>query len=147
MKYLSHPNGWWRDTAQRLLVENNNPSVIPELQAKALSDTNYLGRIHALWTLDGMNVLDKKTVLESLQNENPKVRATAIRLSEPLLKTTEKTEVLTRLAGLAKNERETDAQLQLAFTLGQVAEPMAEQGMLSVARNSGANKYIRRCAS
>ncbi|MDB6109790.1 MAG: dehydrogenase [Pedosphaera sp.] len=143
VKYLSHPNGWWRDTAQRLLVENNNPSVIPELQAKALSDTNYLGRIHALWTLDGMNVLDKKTVLESLQHENPKVRATAIRLSEPLLKTTEKTEVLTRLVGLAKNEREADAQLQLAFTLGQIAEPMAEQGMLSIARNSGANKYIR----
>ena len=26
---LSHPNGWWRDTAQRLLVERGNRSVAP----------------------------------------------------------------------------------------------------------------------
>ena len=28
---LSHPNGWWRDTAQRLLVERGDPSVVPAL--------------------------------------------------------------------------------------------------------------------
>ena len=32
---LSHPNGWWRDTAQRLLVERAAPSVIPALKALA----------------------------------------------------------------------------------------------------------------
>ena len=84
---------WPTATSTRLRKVNDDHTIfrtVPadDLQAKALSDTNYLGRIHALWTLDGMNVLDKKTVLESLQNENPKVRATAIRLSEPLLKTT-----------------------------------------------------------
>ena len=26
---LSHPNGWWRDTAQRLLVERDDVSVVP----------------------------------------------------------------------------------------------------------------------
>ena len=25
---LSHPNGWWRDTAQRLLVERGGKSVV-----------------------------------------------------------------------------------------------------------------------
>ena len=25
----SHPNGWWRDTAQRLLVERGDKSVVP----------------------------------------------------------------------------------------------------------------------
>ena len=28
---LSHPNGWWRDTAQRLLVERGDKSVVPAL--------------------------------------------------------------------------------------------------------------------
>jgi glucose/arabinose dehydrogenase/mono/diheme cytochrome c family protein len=143
VKYLSHPNGWWRDTAQRLLVERGDASVIPDLQTKALSDTNSLGRIHALWTLDGMNVMDKKTVLTSLDCEQPKVRATAIRLAEPFLKTGDKSEFLPRLAALAEKDRAGDVQLQLAFTLGQVTDPVAEQGMLTVAKNSAANVYIR----
>ena len=32
VKHLSDPNGWWRDTAQRLLVERNDISVIPALE-------------------------------------------------------------------------------------------------------------------
>src|SRR5207253_9743738 len=29
---LAHPNGWWRDTAQRLLVERNDSGVAPKLK-------------------------------------------------------------------------------------------------------------------
>ena len=32
---LSHPNGWWRDTAQRLLVERGVEAVVAELKALA----------------------------------------------------------------------------------------------------------------
>ena len=32
---LSHPNGWWRDTAQRLLVERGAKPVVPALVALA----------------------------------------------------------------------------------------------------------------
>ena len=34
---LSHPNGWWRDTAQQLLVERGDRAVVPELTKLALS--------------------------------------------------------------------------------------------------------------
>ena len=34
---LSHPNGWWRDTAQRLLVERGDASVVPALKKLATS--------------------------------------------------------------------------------------------------------------
>ena len=30
--HLSHPNGWWRDSAQRLLVLKQDKSVVPALQ-------------------------------------------------------------------------------------------------------------------
>ena len=33
--HLSHPNGWWRDTAQRLLVLRQDKSVVPALQTLA----------------------------------------------------------------------------------------------------------------
>jgi hypothetical protein len=63
VKYLSHPNGWWRDTAQRLLIERNDDSVISELRKIASSPDaeGSLGRLHALWTLEGMNALDAPT--------------------------------------------------------------------------------------
>ena len=41
VQYLSHPNGWWRDTAQRLLVERGARAVVPQL--KALME---IGRAH-----------------------------------------------------------------------------------------------------
>ena len=34
---LSHPNGWWRDTAQQLLVERGDASVVPALTKLAAS--------------------------------------------------------------------------------------------------------------
>ena len=38
---LSHPNGWWRDTAQRLLVEGRSSAAVPPLE-KLACDKNAL---------------------------------------------------------------------------------------------------------
>src|SRR4029434_1045001 len=35
VKTLAHPNGWWRDTAQRLLVERADASAVPALEKLA----------------------------------------------------------------------------------------------------------------
>ena len=58
---LSHPNGWWRDTAQRLLVERADPKSVPLLEKVALgkdAGATLLGRIHAIWALQGMEKLE-----------------------------------------------------------------------------------------
>ncbi len=41
--HLEHPNGWWRDTAQKLLVLRQDKSVVPALQTMARTSTNQLG--------------------------------------------------------------------------------------------------------
>ncbi len=140
---LSHPNGWVRDTAQRLLVERNEAKTIALLRAKAVSDKSAFGRIHALWTLDGIGQMDKKTLLAVLATPDAKVRAVAIRLSEPFLKTADAPEFIALFSTMAKNETQPDVQLQLAFTLGEIADPKAERGMLAIARNCGENVVIR----
>jgi mono/diheme cytochrome c family protein/glucose/arabinose dehydrogenase len=140
---LSHPNGWVRDIAQRLLVERSNPDVIAALKKTATTHVNPLTQIHALWTLDGMGQIDRETVFKSFSCQNPKVRATAIRLSEPFLKTGMATELLSRLVPMAESELHPDIQLQLAFTLGQSTEPEAERGLLIIAKHSAANPLIR----
>lgn len=141
---LSHANGWVRDTAQRLLVERNEAKTISPLQIKAATDTNVLGRIHALWTLDGIGQTDKKTLMAALDSPNPKVRAAAIRLAESrALKTSDGTIFLERFMALVSNDSSADVQLQLAFTLGEISDAQAVQGMMTIAKNSSANIYIR----
>jgi mono/diheme cytochrome c family protein/glucose/arabinose dehydrogenase len=143
VKDLSHPNGWWRDTAQQLLVERGDGSVAPTLKAIATTDTNQVTRIHALWTLDGMGQLDRQTLLKALDCHFPKVRATAIRLMEPMLKNSDKPEVLARLLKLISADNSPDVQLQLALTFGEVNDPVAEQGMVQIANTSAANPLVR----
>lgn len=51
---LAHSGGWWRDTAQRLLVEREATEIIPALVEIVSSTETDIPRIHALWTLEGL---------------------------------------------------------------------------------------------
>jgi glucose/arabinose dehydrogenase len=79
---LSHPNGWRRDTAQRLLVERGSRSVVPALAALAESAPDPRTRIHALWTLDGIDAIQPATVIKALDDRARDVRVSAIRIAE-----------------------------------------------------------------
>jgi len=61
---LSDPNGWTRDIAQRLLIERSDTSIIRNLLRHAMVSTNVFGRIHALWTLEGLAVEPPKEIPE-----------------------------------------------------------------------------------
>ena len=139
---LSNPNGWVRDTAQRLLVERADFSTVPSLKKLATSGGNSLGRLHALWTLEGIGGLDVETVLAATADMDAKVKAAAIRLSEAYLTGESKDKVLNTLLKIV-NDPNSDVQLQLAFTFGQSADSKAQMGMAMIARNASKNIYIR----
>jgi mono/diheme cytochrome c family protein len=84
--HLSHANGWWRDTAQQLLVFKQDKSVVPALRTLLQSSNNLLARFHALWTLEGLGALDLAIVREQMKDSNPRMRIQAIRASETLYK-------------------------------------------------------------
>jgi mono/diheme cytochrome c family protein/glucose/arabinose dehydrogenase len=88
--HLAHPNGWWRDTAQRTLVIRNDKSVIPALEMMARTHSNPLARMHAIWTLDGLGLLDPALVRAKLKDAHPQVRVAALRASETLYKAGDK---------------------------------------------------------
>ncbi len=79
---LAHPNGWYRDTAQRLLVERSARTAARALREMAAVHPDWRPRIHALWTLDGIGELDAATVQKALGDKSADVRASAVRLSE-----------------------------------------------------------------
>ena len=84
--HLSHPNGWWRDTAQQLLVLKQDRSVVPALQGLVRTSKDPLARFHALWTLEGLSALSAQLTRELLADPDPRVRIQALRASESLYK-------------------------------------------------------------
>jgi mono/diheme cytochrome c family protein len=88
--HFTNPNGWWRDTAQRLLVLTQDKSVVPALQQIVRSSDNLLARFHALWTLEGLSALDAGLVREGMKDKSPRMRVQAIRASETLYKAGDK---------------------------------------------------------
>ena len=80
--HLSDPNGWWRDTAQQLLVLKGDKSVVPALTRLATSSPDARTRTTALWTIDGLGATDQALVLHALDDQSPDMRAAAVRLSE-----------------------------------------------------------------
>jgi mono/diheme cytochrome c family protein len=84
--HLAHPNGWWRDTAQKLLVLKQDRSVVPALTQMTREHENYLARLHALWTLEGLEAVDAGLVREKMKDAHPQLRIATIRISESLRK-------------------------------------------------------------
>jgi mono/diheme cytochrome c family protein len=100
---LEHPNGWWRDTAQKLIVLRHDKSVVPALEKMARSNKNALARIHALWTLEGLDAATPALIREKLKDESPQVRTAAIRVSESNYKNGDKS-VIADVEGMAKDK-------------------------------------------
>ncbi|WP_396627052.1 c-type cytochrome [Luteitalea sp.] len=82
--HLDHQNGWWRDTAQRLLVLRQDRSVVPALVEKARTAPALVARFHAVWTLEGLGALEPDLVRELLKDTSPQMRIQAMRASESL---------------------------------------------------------------
>ena len=123
--HLAHPNGWWRDTAQRLLVLKQDKSVVPALQQMARSARDNLARraFHALWTLEGLGALDAALVREAMKDANPRMRVQAIRASETLYKAGDKS-LADDYRALAKDADPTSS-IQAMLTLNLFKVPDA----------------------
>jgi mono/diheme cytochrome c family protein len=113
--HLSHPNGWWRDTAQRLLVLKQDRSVVPALQNITRTSKNLLERFHAMWTLEGLGALDAALVREQMEDANPRMRIQALRASETLYKAGEKS--LADAFRAATKDTDPDVALQAMLTI------------------------------
>lgn len=134
--YLEHPNGWWRDTAQKLIVLRGDSFVVPALKRMALGGRTFLetllfrkappsplARIHALWTLDGLNAMEEDILLHAFEDEDPQVRKTAVWISERYLKKDDP-RMIRNLRPLVK-DTSADVRIQLSLSLRRSTLPEA----------------------
>lgn len=131
---LAHPNGWWRDTAQKLLVLRGDYSVVPALTKMARSNGNALARLNALWTLEGLDVIDPGLVREKLHDRDPQVRVAAIRVAEQLYQEGDP-QLQPDIAALA-NDPSPDVVIQTMLTANYLKWPGSEKFIQTVMRRN-----------
>ncbi|MBI3839068.1 MAG: HEAT repeat domain-containing protein [Planctomycetia bacterium] len=137
---LENRNGWHRDTAARLLFERHDPAAIPLLEKLAAESTFPQARMHAMYALAGLRALSPAVVLARLNDEQPRVREHAVRLSEGLAN--DSAETRSALYALA-DDPDVRVRYQLAFTLGEVKDPARNAALARIARRDATDSSIR----
>lgn len=140
VEQLGSKNGWTRETAQRLLWQRQDKSVVGALQDFLLSCENPLGRMHTLYTLDGLQALSAANIITGLTDKHPRVRAHAVKLSEPFLK--QYPTLVTRLVELSMDDS-PHVRFQVAFSLGEVDSEVAVTGLAQIAMDPRTSTEIR----
>ncbi|MEC9331812.1 MAG: PVC-type heme-binding CxxCH protein [Verrucomicrobiota bacterium] len=114
---FSSPNQWRRWTAQRLIYESQNSSLVPQLR-KLIKHNNHFVRLHALWSLQGLGAIKFENILKGLTDSNPRIRENTIRITETIGPIEDQT-VIQKLMDLAEDPDST-VRFQLALTLGEI---------------------------
>lgn len=137
VKLLNHPNGWHRDMAQRVLVSRGpDPDTASSLLLSVAKAESELGKIHALWTLEGMGSLTSEAVSYALRGSKVTISAlwATNTLPRPELLKLEKD-----LLALKPADKETA--IYLARALGPIATP-ASFARLNDLVNTSKDKFV-----
>ena len=131
---LTHTNGWVRDTAQRLLVESADIKAADPLRAQ-LADAKLaaVARLHALWTLEGLNAVTPADVRAALRDPDTQLRAAAVRIAPA--------ELLPDLIALQDEAPLVVA--HLAIRLSAANLPAADQALAQLLSRHGNNALVR----
>lgn len=129
---LRDPNGFWRDRAQQMLVQRRDGSAAPALR-EILRDLKESprGRLHALWTLDGLEAVKLEDLELALQDPDSAVRIAGLRLLEPFFAGEDREDavkLLFRRIGWFQGAE----QIQVLLTLGQLRSNVGDAAMKSI---------------
>ncbi|HEU4996653.1 MAG TPA: PVC-type heme-binding CxxCH protein, partial [Gemmatimonadaceae bacterium] len=136
---LQDPNGWWRDTAQRLLTERNERMAAAKLRELAERGSEF-GRLHAHWTMDAIGVLRDDDLVRAMHDRVAGVRENAVRIAERYEDASGKLRhAVTALA----NDPDPRVRLHAALALGATDDPRNIAPLAAIARRDGDNRWTR----
>lgn len=151
---LNSPNGWQRDTVQRLLVQKADRSVAGMLKRVGALSPNPKVRLQVLYALDALGVLTTDLIAMALVDRHPAVREHAIRLSEVHLRKSKSPAKAASLESSSFNrliepllrlvsDPSVRVRFQLAFSLGEWGDPRAARALTALAVRNSANLDIQ----
>ncbi len=154
---LQHPNMWVRLTAQRLLAERGDRTIVPALGDLLRTNRFVHARLHALWALHLLDGLSETNLLAGLKDEHPTVLNNALRVVSELRRppssnvvaavikqikgTTERTR-LEALFALDSFPPSSEAVLAVHKLMPDLKDGWSKSAVLGIARQSPTN-FIR----
>jgi putative membrane-bound dehydrogenase-like protein len=136
---LAHSNPWWRETAQRLLIERGDPTSRGPLARLLRTGPTPPARLHALYTLDGLTMLAAEDVLVALSDSDFGVRMHALQLAERWIDSS--APLLAKVLSLV-DDKEPRVRLQAALSLGQSRDSRAIAGLARLATLHGSEMWM-----
>ena len=136
VKALQRENRWWNLTAQRLLLERQDRSVLPEIRALFAQSENPRLRLHALYVLEGMDALDAVTVMTAMKDPSAGVRENAAILAERF------PSCLSQLAEMI-NDPSIRVAFQATLSLGQFNDNTAVTALSKALELHGQSPWFR----
>lgn len=140
---LSHPNGWARDTAARLLYERRDRQAVPLLSKTLAYSRAPLARVHALHTLDGLGALNQDHVLAGLRDADGRVRKHAVLLAEKLAPGSALPDAVWDQLFLMSADASVRVRYQLAFTVGELHRPDSAQVLGAILLRDPTNPWMQ----
>ena len=137
--YLADGDSWWRETAQRLLIERKDDTVIPAIRQIAREGRTPQAKIHALHTLAGLDALTADDPLSGLVDADYTVRVHAMQLAEPFLDTSDT--LRSRVMEMAGNG-DPRIRLQVAMSLGESSSFEVLPVLVALARDHGTDRWM-----
>jgi glucose/arabinose dehydrogenase/mono/diheme cytochrome c family protein len=137
---LTSADAWRRETAQRLLVERGDSSAAPTLRKLLRTTANPLARVHALWTLHGLNALDWDSVQRSLADADVNVAIAAARVSERFI--AEDSQRVVQALIRRASAGELAFQRQAVLSIGEAKGSRGEELLMQLSRDAGARPYM-----
>lgn len=132
LKALAHPNGWWRDEAQKRLVLAQDQSVVPKLKEMLEKESTALGRVHAIWTLHGLSAWTQSLATAALQDSDWRVQFSAIRASESIMQSN--LEFIKQLDSFEIPDLKIAKQLILSLGLCNTTKDVSEENRMAASR-------------
>ncbi|MBX2921682.1 MAG: c-type cytochrome [Chitinophagaceae bacterium] len=136
---LSNKNSWWRINAQRLLVDRADKNAVPALE-KMVSGNSAMGRLHALWTLEGIGALQPPLIKKALKDSVAGIRENVIKLAELHLK--DDPALCSDLIAL-QHDKDIKVRFQLLLTLGSVSSAQVSEARNHLLFGDMENKWFQ----
>jgi len=141
VKYLNHPNGWWRDTAQRLIVERGDASLADPLE-EILKRGTPVAKLHALWSLEGLGILEAYHIPVLLNSGHDKLAASAL-MAALSLNADDKNTLLKDSASFKAGK---ESSLYQARLLAETGGSKALEALVAALLANGNNPHVKAAA-
>jgi mono/diheme cytochrome c family protein/glucose/arabinose dehydrogenase len=144
LNLLNHPNGWVRSEAQQLLVDGKYIATANTLRTFLKQTGKPLQLIHAMWTLEGLGVLQSGDVLPLLKETSWPIRMQALSVVPSIINRKNYQQFLPVLKQMI-DENDTLAAPYIAFlvhSLQPLNAAAANNLLMALTKNYGNNMYV-----